>query len=224
MTCSGNDVTFIFLDDVGIAVVKLFVSSTRSAILASWFSLQANKLIVNNMSRFVFSFSLFLFLGLAFQNFADASRILAFLHSNEKFTKTKTCSSTIVNHQSPKQASTRLFFGIPSFLTPPPPNNDEKNKDPKKTKQASLGEDKSVGLKGLVQLIMAGAGAPFLGDFEGVDKETGKFMFSLEANNLVDEDGKSKQTAMPYFENGWVDPADLEREERRKKGGFQLPW
>jgi hypothetical protein len=30
-------------------------------------------------------------------------------------------------------------------------------------------------------------GSPFLGDFEGVDKETGKFMFSLEANNLVDE-------------------------------------
>jgi len=41
-----------------------------------------------------------------------------------------------------------------------------------------------------------------LGDFEGVDEETGKFMFSLEANNLVDENGNSKQTSMPYFENG----------------------
>jgi hypothetical protein len=30
-------------------------------------------------------------------------------------------------------------------------------------------------------------GSPFLGDFEGVDKETGKLMFSLEANNFVDE-------------------------------------
>ena len=81
-------------------------------------------------------------------------------------------------------------------------------------------------MKGLVQLVMAGAGAPFLGDFEGVDKETGKFMFSLEANNLVDENGQSKQTSMPYFENGWVDPADLEREEQRKKngGGFKFPW
>ena len=27
-------------------------------------------------------------------------------------------------------------------------------------------------------------------------------MFSLEANNLVDENGNSKQTQMPYFENG----------------------
>ena len=30
----------------------------------------------------------------------------------------------------------------------------------------------------------------------------GKMMFSLEANNLVDENGNSKQTQMPYFENG----------------------
>ena len=30
-------------------------------------------------------------------------------------------------------------------------------------------------------------GSPFLGDFEGVEKETGKLMFSLEANNFVDE-------------------------------------
>ena len=33
------------------------------------------------------------------------------------------------------------------------------------------------------------------------DKD-GKMMFSLEANNLVDENGNSKQTQMPYFENG----------------------
>jgi hypothetical protein len=30
-------------------------------------------------------------------------------------------------------------------------------------------------------------GSPFLGNFEGVEKDTGKMMFSLEANNLVDE-------------------------------------
>ena len=58
-------------------------------------------------------------------------------------------------------------------------------------------------------------GAAWLGDFEGVDEETGKFMFSLEANNLVDEDGKSKQTSMPYFESGWVDENDE---------GFKWPW
>jgi len=83
-------------------------------------------------------------------------------------------------------------------------------------------------LESKVQLITAGAGAPFLGDYQGVDEETGNFMFSLEANNLVDEDGKSKQTSMPYFESGWVDPKDLEKEEKRKQegggGSFKFPW
>jgi hypothetical protein len=47
-------------------------------------------------------------------------------------------------------------------------------------------------------------------------------MFSLEANNLVDENGDSKQTSMPYFESGWID----EEEEQRKKeqGSFKFPW
>ena len=45
-------------------------------------------------------------------------------------------------------------------------------------------------------------------------------MFSLEANNLVDENGNSKQTQMPYFENGWVD----EEAEAKSGGGFKLPW
>jgi hypothetical protein len=94
-------------------------------------------------------------------------------------------------------------------------------------------------------------GSPFLGDFEGVEKETGKLMFSLEANNFVDEvcdtllhninymlfyffpqpisfsnvkkKGNSKQTQAPYFESGWVDEKDIEEEEKRKgKGGFRL--
>jgi hypothetical protein len=59
---------------------------------------------------------------------------------------------------------------------------------------------------------------------QGVDKETGKFMFSLEANNLTDENGESKQTKMPYFESGWVDPADLEKERKRREEGFKFPW
>ena len=63
--------------------------------------------------------------------------------------------------------------------------------------------------------ILCVSQAPFLGDFEGVDEETGKFMFSLEANNLVDENGNSKQTSAPYFESGWVDEND---------SGFQWPW
>ena len=75
-------------------------------------------------------------------------------------------------------------------------------------------------MKGLIQLITAGAGSPFLGDFEGIDEETGNFMFSLEANNLADENGESKQTKMPYFESGWVD----EEEESKKGEGFKFPW
>ena len=47
-------------------------------------------------------------------------------------------------------------------------------------------------------------------------------MFSLEANNLVDEDGNSKQTQMPYFENGWVEEVD--ESEKKSGGGFKFPW
>jgi len=112
--------------------------------------------------------------------------------------------------------STELYFGIPTF--------GKKDEDDEQEENQKDLEKPSLGLKGLVQLITAGAGAPFLGDYQGVDKETGNFMFSLEANNLVDEDGKSKQTSMPYFESGWVDPKDLEKEEEKKKkgGGFKL--
>ena len=56
---------------------------------------------------------------------------------------------------------------------------------------------------------------------QGVDEETGNFMFSLEANNLVDDEGNSKQTSMPYFESGWV---DADEEEKKQGGGFKLPW
>jgi len=108
---------------------------------------------------------------------------------------------------------TELYFGIPTF--------GKKDEEEEEEEDPNL-EKPKIGLKGFVQLLTAGAGAPFLGDYQGVDKESGKFMFSLEANNLVDEDGKSKQTSMPYFESGWVDPKDLEKEEKKKKGGFKL--
>ncbi len=120
-------------------------------------------------------------------------------------------SNGIVNKEGARQ-TTELYFGIPTFGK----KDEDEEENPKL-------EKKEVGLKGLIQLITAGAGAPFLGDFQGVDKETGNFMFSLEANNLVDEKGDSKQTSMPYFESGWVDPKDLEKEEeKKKKGGFRL--
>jgi len=120
-------------------------------------------------------------------------------------------SSSVARGRS-STTTPELAFGIPSFLTPKSDDDDETDKP--KT------EEKKMDLKGLLQLITAGAGAPFLGDFQGVDEETGKFMFSLEANNLVDEEGNSKQTSMPYFESGWIDPED----EKRAAEGFKFPW
>ena len=78
--------------------------------------------------------------------------------------------------------TTQLNFGLPTFGAGK--NNDDENE--KKNNDSAIPE-KKIGLSGLAQLITAGMGSPFLGDFEGVDEETGKFMFSLEANNLVDE-------------------------------------
>ena len=113
-------------------------------------------------------------------------------------------------------STTELHFGLPSFDGP--------KKDAKDLVGEGEGDEKKIGLKGVIQLVMAGAGSPFLGDFEGVDKDTGTLNFSLEANNLVDSEGKSKQTSMPYFESGWIDPDDLAKEEKRKSEGFKFPW
>lgn len=52
---------------------------------------------------------------------------------------------------------TELAFGLPSFQ--PKTGKDDEPEDPKLEKS-------KIGLKGLVQLITAGAGAPFLGDFQ----------------------------------------------------------
>ena len=39
---------------------------------------------------------------------------------------------------------------------------------------------------------------------------------------LLLQDGRSKQTSMPYFESGWVSEEDLEKERKKKEkgGGF----
>ena len=92
-----------------------------------------------------------------------------------------------------------------------------------KSEDADVKEEKKISFGGLAQLITAGMGAPFLGDYQGMDEETGKMMFSLEANNLVDEDGNSKQTQMPYFEYGWVEEED-DKTSTSSTGGFKLPW
>ena len=111
--------------------------------------------------------------------------------------------------------STQLDLGIPKFLLPDDAKGSESTE-----KGDDEAQEKKIGLGGLIQLITAGAGAPFLGDYQGVDEETGRFMFQLDANNLVDEEGNSKQTQMPYFESGWVDPED----EKRAQEGFKFPW
>ncbi|KAL3757685.1 hypothetical protein ACHAWU_004470 [Discostella pseudostelligera] len=105
---------------------------------------------------------------------------------------------------------TKLGFGFNGLGSPKPDNEEGADKPEKK-----------IGAAGLLQLITAGMGAPFLGDYQGVD-EDGKMMFSLEANNLVDEFGNSKQTQMPYFENGWVEEKDETQE--KNDGGFKFPW
>jgi hypothetical protein len=118
-------------------------------------------------------------------------------------------------------SSSKLQFGLPSWFTTPESVNDD-NEKKLSSNQAQV-PDAKIGWSGVIQLITAGLGAPFLGDYQGMDEETGKFMFSLEANNLFDEDGNSKQTSMPYFESGWVDPEDEQRATGNK--GFNLfPW
>jgi hypothetical protein len=81
-----------------------------------------------------------------------------------------------------QRQSTQLEFGIPTFGA----GEDRKEKETAASTSSDEPE-KKINFSGLVQLITAGMGSPFLGNFEGVDEETGKMMFSLEANNLVDE-------------------------------------
>eukprot|EP00571_Detonula_confervacea_P016016 CAMPEP_0172307996 /NCGR_PEP_ID=MMETSP1058-20130122/8729_1 /TAXON_ID=83371 /ORGANISM="Detonula confervacea, Strain CCMP 353" /LENGTH=141 /DNA_ID=CAMNT_0013020319 /DNA_START=98 /DNA_END=523 /DNA_ORIENTATION=- len=108
-------------------------------------------------------------------------------------------------------AGTKLSFGFNGLGSPA----DDGEADAEKPEM-------KISAGGLMQMITAGMGAPFLGDYQGVNDE-GKMMFSLEANNLVDEEGNSKQTAMPYFENGWVEEKD-ESEPKSSGGGFKFPW
>lgn len=110
--------------------------------------------------------------------------------------------------------NTALALGIPKFILPKEEDDEQQRAESSSPANRKKQETK-IDAKGLIQLIAFGIGSPMLGDFEGVDKESGKFMFSLEANNLVDENGNSKQTAMPYFESGWVDENDT---------GFKWPW
>jgi len=112
-------------------------------------------------------------------------------------------------------SSTKIHFGIPTFGGGD--NKDEESKD-KKIVDGSEPE-KKIGMSGLFQLITAGMGSPFLGDYQGVDKETGNMMFTLEANNFMDENGDSPQLLAKHFEDGWVDEEEEKRKKEKKEKG-----
>ena len=92
------------------------------------------------------------------------------------------------NKASSSSSSSKLNFGFNGLGTP----NDEKKKN--KTKDSSTAttttttttttqnEEKKITTKGLFQLIAAGMGAPFLGDYEGVDN------VSYNINTIVTRD------------------------------------
>ena len=83
------------------------------------------------------------------------------------------------NNSIASSSLSKLNFGFNGLGTP----NDEKKKN-KKTKDsaATREEEKKITTKGLFQLIAAGMGAPFLGDYEGVD---GVSHISYETNALL---------------------------------------
>ena len=96
------------------------------------------------------------------------------------------CNSIAASSSS---ISSKLNFGFNGLGTP----NDEKKKN--KTKDSSTAtttttttttttqnEEKKITTKGLFQLIAAGMGAPFLGDYEGVDN------VSYNINTIVTRD------------------------------------
>lgn len=77
--------------------------------------------------------------------------------------------------QQSVRPTTELQFGIPTFG---PKDDDKSKKDPNI-------EDKKIGLAGLVQLVTAGLGAPFLGDYQGVDKARRKRDRVHQMQNMI---------------------------------------
>ena len=72
-----------------------------------------------------------------------------------------------------------------------------------KPQEPSSPSKRGFSLGALVQLVTMGAGAPSLGEYRGTD-ETGRMIFELEANNMIDSDGNMLQTSAKYFEDGYV--------------------
>mmetsp|Transcript_15519 Transcript_15519/g.50867 ORF Transcript_15519/g.50867 Transcript_15519/m.50867 type:complete len:141 (-) Transcript_15519:259-681(-) len=61
----------------------------------------------------------------------------------------------------------------------------------------------------LMELVTMGLGAPNLGKFKGVDEKTGSLKFELEANKIVDKNGKEypswSVSNNPYLDDCYVD-------------------
>ena len=100
------------------------------------------------MTNFVFvSFIVFVSVVLVF--------VEGFMYTNRRIVPVATSTT-----------NTKLFFGIPSFLQPDSDEEDESNERSGKISEDPKLEKKKIGLEGLFQLITAGAGAPFLGDYQ----------------------------------------------------------
>jgi hypothetical protein len=67
---------------------------------------------------------------------------------------------------SSSSISSKLNFGFNGLGTP---NDATEKKKKNKSSATTQDEEKKITTKGLFQLIAAGMGAPFLGDYEGVD-------------------------------------------------------
>lgn len=84
-----------------------------------------------------------------------------------------------------------LLSGSASALVAPPPSVSHRH-----TSMVIFAGEEKEGVKGqitfqgLMELVTLGLGAPNLGKFKGVDKETGALQFELESNRFITKDGK----------------------------------
>ena len=81
-----------------------------------------------------------------------------------------------------------------------------------------------ITMDGLRDLVALGLGAPNLGTFKGVDKDTGALKFELDENRFISKDGKEygsfDNSKATYFEDGEVDEdADVMGKMMRFFGG-----
>jgi hypothetical protein len=82
----------------------------------------------------------------------------------------------------------KLDFGFNGLGTPTPNDATKKKIKTKDSSSATTSttqdEEKKITTKGLFQLIAAGMGAPFLGDYEGVDNVSYNIYHRYETNIL----------------------------------------